>query len=424
MKELMFERLRKVENLEQRQLLKDIVSGVFVNLIDYQEEMNKRLEERIFNEIDDLENKYDIYVTLCAKEDVDPIHDCLFPMFPSDLDKQPIDAATLLDSLNEHKKTVLLTLFLQCDTWQLNQLITEQRLFTGTLLTTDGSVEVKVRLQKNTMYLDEIEKLYPIFHMNGLPWKTINHPFAHKFFDVVLVECPTFNEDTEIINITIDLQEFEQMKHLNMVPLWNIQRHEVKNVGFPIPAIDKVNYEHVLSLRKMGNQHGYLIESDENNVRYVKRSDSELTVVSPQDKSGSWQLLKIAQLEKEKIGKLHYELLSNRRMDRFMHKFASKYSVNVKTKGEIIRLVNSFEIAEKLELVDIKIMEAFQGKSFSYAANPFLINMLGEHSNKKTMLLEFKAKEAKNFISNDILSFLVAEVQRQFFEYKCEGTWL
>lgn len=50
--------------------------------------------------------------------------------------------------------------------------------------------------------------------------------------------------------------------------------------------------------------------------------------------------------------------------------------------------------------------------------------MLGEHSNKKTMLLEFKAKEAKNFISNDILSFLVAEVQRQFFEYKCEGTWL
>ncbi|HAU34589.1 MAG TPA: normocyte-binding protein, partial [Lysinibacillus sp.] len=42
----MFERLRKIEDLEQRQLLKDIVSGVFVNLIDYQEDMNRKLEER------------------------------------------------------------------------------------------------------------------------------------------------------------------------------------------------------------------------------------------------------------------------------------------------------------------------------------------------------------------------------------------
>ena len=48
----MIERLRKIENLEQRQLLKDIMSGVFVNLIDYQDEMNKKLEQRVFNEMD------------------------------------------------------------------------------------------------------------------------------------------------------------------------------------------------------------------------------------------------------------------------------------------------------------------------------------------------------------------------------------
>lgn len=48
MKELMIERLRKIEDLEQRQLLKDIVSGVFVNLIDYQDDMNKKLGDRVF----------------------------------------------------------------------------------------------------------------------------------------------------------------------------------------------------------------------------------------------------------------------------------------------------------------------------------------------------------------------------------------
>ncbi len=208
----MFERLRKIENLEQRQLLKDIVSGVFVNLVDYQDEMNKKLEERIFNEMEDLENKHDIFVTLSSKEDVDPIHDCLFPMLPSDLEQKQIHIGKMLEALRKNETFVLLTLFLQCDSRQIQQLLTQQRYFAGKLLTTQGQVDIKVSLQKNTSYLEEIDKLYPIFQINGLPWKTINHPYAHKFFDVVLVDSPPLNEDAEIIEFTMDLQEFEHKK--------------------------------------------------------------------------------------------------------------------------------------------------------------------------------------------------------------------
>ena len=78
LKEMMYERLRKIDDLELRQDIKTIMSGVFANLIDYQTEWNNRLEERIFNEIDDVENKYDVYVTLNSREDIDPIHDFLF----------------------------------------------------------------------------------------------------------------------------------------------------------------------------------------------------------------------------------------------------------------------------------------------------------------------------------------------------------
>ncbi|WP_342544358.1 normocyte-binding protein [Lysinibacillus sp. FSL K6-4013] len=423
-KELMFERLRKIEDLEQRQLLKDIVSGVFVNLIDYQDEMNRKLEERVFNEIEDVENRFDIYVTLSSKEDVDPIHQCLFPMRPTDLETKAIDTAKLLQSLKNKEQAVLCTLFLECDSIQIQQLLVEKRRFNGTLVTTEGQLEIKVSLSRNSDYLQEIDQLYPIFQINGLPWKTINHPYAYKFLDVHLVDCPPFNEDTEIIEIIVDLEEYEPKKRLDMVPLWNIERHEVKNVGFPIPAIDKVNYEHVLSIRKIGNEHGYLVEADEENVRYVKRSDNELTIVSPQDKSGVWQLIKIAKMEDEKIGKLHYELVSNRRIEHFMHKFASKYTANVKTKGEITRMINSFEAAVSVELVDVEIVDSFSRAGFTHSVNPFLTEMIGENSHKKTMLLKFKAKEKKDFIANDILSFLVSEVQRHFFEYKCVGVWL
>ncbi|MED4552281.1 normocyte-binding protein [Lysinibacillus capsici] len=424
MKELMYERLRKIEDLEQRQLLKDIVSGVFVNLIDYQDEMNRKLEERVFNEIEDVENRFDIYVTLSSKEDVDPIHQCLFPMRPADLETKVIDTAQLLQSLKNKEQAVLCTLFLECDSIQIQQLLVEKRRFNGTLVTTEGQVEIKVSLSRNSDYLQEIDKLYPIFQINGLPWKTINHPYAYKFLDVNLVNCPPLNQDTEIIDMIVDLEEYESKKRLDMVPLWNIERHEVKNVGFPIPAIDKINYEHVLSIRKIGNEHGYLVEADEETVRYVKRSDNELTIVSPQDKSGVWQLIKIAKMEDEKIGKLHYELVSNRRIEHFMHKFASKYTANVKTKGEITRMINSFEAAVSVELVDLDIVDSSSRAGFTHSANPFLTEMIGENSQKKTMLLKFKAKAKKDFIANDILSFLVSEVQRHFFEYKCVGVWL
>ncbi len=425
MKEIIFERLRKIENLEQRQLLKDIVGGVLVNLINYQEEMNSKLENRIFNEIEDRESKTDIYVTLSSKDEVDPIHDYLFPIIPANLEQHKIDMKEVLDSFSKNQPIPFFTIFLQCDSIQLKQLDAQQRVFNGQLHTTDGQVvEVKVNLKKNVSYIREISHLYQLFLVNGLYWKTVNNPYIHKFYDVVLVDCPSLNADTEIKEFTINLEEFENKKRLDMVPLWNIERLELKNIGFPIPALDKVNYEHVLSIRKTGSQHGYLVDVEGENIRYIKRLENELTIVSPQDKSGLWKLLKITEINKDKTGEFNYEVVSNRRVDSFMNKFANKYMVSVKTKAEIIRLVNTFEAAEKMELVDVEILNEFQGESFYNPMNPFLMDPIGEHSGKKVMLLLFKAKEEKSFISNDILNFFVSEVQRHFFEYKCEGAWV
>ena len=78
MKELMLEKLKSLEDLEQRKLLKDILTGVFANLVDYQEKFNEELEFRVFCEIDDIESNYDIYFALCPKYHVDPADDFRF----------------------------------------------------------------------------------------------------------------------------------------------------------------------------------------------------------------------------------------------------------------------------------------------------------------------------------------------------------
>ncbi|SDH18756.1 hypothetical protein SAMN04489735_101521 [Aneurinibacillus thermoaerophilus] len=422
MKDIVMERLSKMEDLEQRRLLKNIITGVFLNLVEYQEEMNRKLEERVFNEVRDSEEKYDVYVTVCSRDKLDPVHEFLYPMIPEDVEEKTYDMKSLACKVDRKEEVRLLTIFLQCNFMKIKKLIDSQRIFSGEIITTGGRYRIEVRLQQNEAYMHEIEKLYNIFLINGIHWRTINHPYANKFFDVMLVGCEgTLKEEEEILEITIDLEEYEKYKKLDMIPLWNIERLPLKNIGFPVPATDKVNFEHVLSLRKMGTKHGYLVEGNEEIIRYIKRTPEELIIVSPREKSEVWNVLKITQPVETNIGRIEYELVSNKRENSFVSGFARKQAVSVRAKGEIVRIINSFEVSRYLELKHIEISKRAHGMEQTYGMNRFINDNMGVESDKKIMRLRFKARESSSFILYDLMSFLVSEVQLYFPEYKCEG---
>lgn len=424
MKEIVLDRLNKMEDLEQRRILKQMMNSVFLHLVEYQEEMQKKLEQRVFSEFEDKEDKLDIYVTLCHRDDFDPIHDFLYPMIPGDEQRKLCDRKALHEQLTRQEQAVLMTIFMECGYSRIQELINSNRTFKGRLTTTEKSYPVEVRLQQNTLYIDELEKLYNMFLKNGMPWKTVNHPYANKFFDVVLVSCEgELGEDEEIAEVTVHLEEWEPYKKLDVIPLWNIERLALKNIGFPVPAIDRVNFEHVLSLRKTGSQHGYLVDGDEALIRYIKRSAEELTIVSPQEKSGIWNVCKITQPVATPTSRLQYALVSNRRKSSFVGSFARKQGMPVRAKGEIIRIVHSFEAAEQLELVHVEIREKGGRTSATYEMNPFISDNVRVEHDKKIMQLGFRRRGADSFILEDMMSFLVSEIQMYFPEYKCEGEW-
>ncbi|WP_139488168.1 normocyte-binding protein [Brevibacillus dissolubilis] len=467
MREIILDRLSKIDDLEQRKLLKNIVTGVFLNLVEYQEEMNRRLEERVFNEIEDWEEKHDVYATLCARQEVDPIHEFLFPMIPEDVEPLTWEMPTLLSALANGEDVRLMPVYLECDVRTLQGVTDidrtssddhhamtsrtstpiQPRLFTGTITTTSGIYPIQARLEPNRTYLHEIEKLYHAFQKNNIPWKTVNHPYAHKFFDVILTGATGLRSEDEIISIHVDLEEYEPFKRVDVIPLWNIERLTLKNSGFPIPADDRVNFEHVLPLRKTGVEHGYLVDAyaagDDSNagsepIRYIKRTVDELTIVSPQERAGMWHVWKITQPVHNQIGRLEYELLSNRRKKSFIGKFAQKQVIAVRSKGEILRIVHSFEASKYVELVDIEIRESggftnlndtsyFSGVGYlsgtTYPMNPFIRDQIRVDQDKNILLLRFKPREGTPFIQNEIMSFLVSEVERHVPEYRCEGEW-
>ncbi|MFX3633303.1 MAG: normocyte-binding protein [Candidatus Pristimantibacillus sp.] len=428
MKDIVADRLSRMEDLEQRKLLKQLMNGLFIGMVDYQEKMNSDLERRVFEELEDGEDKHDIFVTVCEREDIDPIHDYLYPMLPEDVKQPVIELNRIVESLSRREETRLYTLYMQCGHPELRGLLSEKRSFRGVMETTGGRYAIEARVEQSSRYTDQIERLYDVFQKNGVPWKTVNHPYAYKFVDVILTgsdKIPSLTE--EVLELSIDLERYERYKKTDIVPLWNIERLELKNSGFPVPAADRINYEHVMSLRKTGSSHGYLVDGDEANIRYIKRSSDELTVVSPQERSGVWNVWKLTQPVLTQQAKLQYPLYSNRRKDGFMGKYSRKQSTVVRATGELMRIVHSFEVAETLELAAAAVDNIPPGASGqTYGMNPFISDNIRSEAGKKRLKLTFRPRGSKAEHEDmlcDLMSFLVSEIQMYFPEYRCEGEW-
>lgn len=419
MKDIIIDRLNKIEDLEQRKILKNIMQGVFTNLIDYEENVFKDIEARVFNEIEDIGKKYDIYITICDKNKVDPVDEFLHPIFKEDIEDKKYDIKEMLQKLKNKEKVKLATVFINSSYITIKELIHNERSYEGKLITDKGIHKIEIKLEQNKKYMKEIEKLYDIFQSNSLSWRTINNPYANKFFDVALIKCEEITEEEEIKEISLNLEEYEKYKMIDIVPLWNIERVNLKSSGFPVPAIDKVNFEHLLSLKKLGVDNGYLVDAKEE-VSYIKRTENELTIVSPKEKAGSWKIFKIVQPQLEEIRKCEYRLVSNSRIDGFINRFSQKQASIIRTRGEINRIINSFEVSKDFELMAIEI-EDEKEKGMTYDMNSFIADDIRLGDNKKIMTLKFEAQLKDSTIIYDLISFLVSEIQLYFPEYKCEG---
>lgn len=410
-----------MEDLEQRKMLKDIMSSLFTNLIDYQETATNSLNERIFNEVEDSEKKYDIFITISHKSDIDPVSEFLFPFFTEDTLEKKIDMKEIVNSISKKEQIKLFTIFMKCDYDTISR-INENRKYRGTIITGLSKYPITVKLVKNVDYINQIKGLYDVFQKNEIPWRTINNPYTNKFFDVILDGCEgVLDEEEEIKEVIFDLEEYEEYKMIDVVPLWNIKRLILKTEGFPMPTIDRLNFEHIISVKKMGEENGYLVDENDHKYRYIRRVEGELTIISPEEKAGAWDILMVSQKRDDAFKNNKFEVASNSRKISFINKFANKQTYIIRTKGEITRIVNSFEFSKYFEMQDIEIKSAPDGKRKTYDMNFFITDDIRIGNDKKVMCIKFKKNTGESFITYDLLSFLVSEIQMYFPEYDCEG---
>lgn len=424
MKELIIERLSRMENLEERKLLKDILNSVFVNVVDYNEQMFEKLSKDILKEIEYQEDQYTIFSSLVSRENYDPVDEFLYPMNISDTKEVIYDEKELLDNLKEKKESFLTCIFLECD-YLILQNILKQDIYSGTLYTEDHTYDIQIRLKQCHTYRKGIEELYQSFVRNGVIWTTLNCPYIEKFVDVYLVAMPDkMNKDEKITNIEFNLGEYNAYQKRDMIPLWNVKTVMLPSLTFPVPAKDHVNYQHELTLAKEGKEHGYLVCFDDSFTGYVKRNEDTMTVIAPVSEISDWKVKKVVTPPSESKLRSHvYELMTNQIRNSFINRYSKKHGKVIRTKAELIRVIQSFEVAKSIQLVDFSIKDSPKTGKESYQMDFFLVDEIRERQNKKILLLDFKAGEL-DFLTRDKISFLVSELQQYFPEYLCEGRLL
>ena len=428
MRDLIIEKLENMEDLKDRSVLKKIVGSFFEELTNYQERSNLMLEKRVFEEFEDLEKNYDIYTTLVKKESINSLDEFMFPIFKEDYYEKLYDKEEVEKIVLKREECYVSTIFMQMDFLALKKILDSERLFDGIIETKDINYKIKVKLVQNRDYFEVNEKINRYFRENGVAWRTLNFPYLRKFVDVIIVEYDElFNEflddkdkSLEIEEIRFDIEELEDSKKVDLIPVWNIKRERHKSDGFPLPVEDKINFEHIISMKKMEKEHGYLVTGVDANIVGVNRKNSDLIITTDKNRSTFWEVIKIVQSGEIGANKKEFKIFSNSRNNKFLNKFMQRQSTVIRSLAEINRIVNSFESGKEFNLNRVEIIEDTKNDYHTYDLNSFIKDEIREMEEKKVMLLKFTSKNY-TYITYDLLSFIVSELQIYFPEYICKG---
>jgi hypothetical protein len=187
-----------------------------------------------------------------------------------------------------------------------------------------------------------------------------------------------------------------------------------------LATIDKVNYEYVFDLSDEGAEHGYLADYGNADLSAVRRESDTLIVTSPAKKGLIWDMYKIVKRTEYATEYFRHELMNNALDDSFAARMIAHYGTVIRTNAELHRLLSGYDISEYIQLDSMQIVSgAVSGET--YEVNNFLKDEIRDFTVSKSLLLKFKPLKRSSYITRDMMSFLVSQVQLVYPEFHCVG---
>lgn len=417
--------LDSIHSLEDKTALKDALNDVFLALYEESERKYAALEERVRAELPLIYEPYTIYSTVLGRTQLDSGHPYLSPMIPSEAEEPSFSVDGLAGALAENEQPVIGTVFYEADYLKCRRLDLDHQIFDGAFYIDAEWYPFKFRLKPVKRYMALVETLYSIFLRNDVPWTTVNCAYLNKFFDIALVNLPNIPPCGDITrgNIYLSFPPYSKSIKQDLIPVWNIDKHRVKGDDFPVPALDKVNYEYHFHTNRLGSENGFLMDYDSAYIQSSRREEGIVIAASPVQRGLTWDMFRFRQRQDRPVDTYLYPVLSNKRDDCFSTRLTAAYGVQVKTRAELRKLLSSFESTKSIEPESMNLVnDKISGET--YSMNPFIIDELRDPEFQRTLVLGFRAKERNDFLKHDLASFLVSQAQLVYPEYNCVGTLL
>lgn len=425
MEEMIKKEINQIGSLKERVVFKDVVERLFLALYETNQEMYSELESRIMDDLAFDLNRYQVTMGLVEREYWDPSHHLLSLISDADAVIPTYELSEIMLQLREEGGSLVKTYFMEADHLEIQKLLSKEKI-EGKIYTDTGEYSAEFVVSRNEIYLQEISHLYEVFISNGVPWQTLNAPYLYKFVDVYLIRMPEeITAAQKILKIVPDLEEFAQLAHDDLIPIWNIRKLKMDSVGFPVPCEDHKSYEHTISIREYGNEHVYLID-DTAHIYSVRQKENRLLIMGEEAEARKWQVYMIRNGSNRRFERFIYPLMTNQRKDEFLERFARRQGERVRTGGELARFIQGYGMEEYVSYEGFEILDRESSMELpeTYSMNSFILDEIREDEYQKRLVLRFRKKSTLDFLLRDIVSFLVSEVQLMFGEYMCEGRLL
>ena len=414
-------RMMEISRLEERALYKEIVGKLLLELYEYNRTSYKELEERILNESKSEQSDYAVYLTMTDREHYDATDEFMHPMKQEDTEKKEIPYEDVRKALKEHEEYRLYSIFLQASASDIHGLLQSDREFYGLIKTANREYKGTFRIRKNDEYLDMVKELYYIFAANYQPWITVCEAYLTKMLDVYLCSAENMPKNDVIKEIQIDFEEYSDRVRYEMFPLWNLKRMREKTSTYPEPSIDKTNYEHQIFSHRLNLECEYLVTDTDVEITNIRRVNGDLLISCPIDKPCDWNMYQV----NKRNGKERYlyPVLSNQYKESFSGNITEMFRKSIKTKAEMARLIESFPYERYLRFRGMEITEeAPDGwESGNYSMDGFIQDEIRIGKLGQVLNIVFAPVDEENYLNEDVMSFLVTQVQKIFPEYLCLG---
>lgn len=390
--------LRQFEKIEERKFAQGILEDGMLEIIKQAEKQYKSLEDDVYNEYECPGKHHEIYVSIVRSEDIDVKSEFLYPVAENASGQSFCYLADYEDC---------------------KQLAESGRIFKGTIINRAGEAEVDFKVRPSKRFMEAAGSLYKLYGENNIPWTTINISYLHKFFDVVPIrEASVIAESGE--RYAINLEEFAAKANWNVVPVWNVSKEEVMTSDFMVPCEDELAWEHRIALKKYGLEHTYLFYRHPDLISYRRETD-DLVLRTAVQELPKLHTIKIAAPKPLNEAYERWPLLGNGKNDSFTRRYLAYTGVKLQTEADLVRKIYELDLHDMLGYIDSQIMPEITGRGHCYAMNPFEEAGLFDAEKRRILLLRFEKKNGPDWLTADMMSFVVSEVQRSFPQFYCVG---